>query len=204
MSKFTSTAIAVAIGLTFSGGAMAQTMSKVDYKTGMDSIKAEYKSDKTRCESFSGNANDVCMAEAKGKENVAKADLEARNMNTNEARYEALVTKAEADYSVAKEKCDDQAGNVKDVCLKEAKAAEIAAKADAKSQMKISKANKHANEEAAEVRQEAKDESADARREAATDKLDTNYAVAKEKCDALAGGAKDSCMNEAQMHYGKK
>jgi hypothetical protein len=42
------------------------------------------------------------------------------------------VAKAEADYRVAKERCDDQAGNVKDVCLEEAKAAEAAAKADAK------------------------------------------------------------------------
>jgi hypothetical protein len=203
MSKFTTTAIAVAIGLTFSVGAMAQTMSKNDYKTGMNSIAAEHKSDKTICESLSGNANDVCMAEANGKEKVAKADLEARNKNTNESRYEALVIKAEADYSVAREKCDDQAGNSKDVCLKEAKAAEIAAKADAKSQKNISKANKKADKESAEVRKEEKHESADARKDAATDKRDANYAVAKEKCDALAGGAKDSCMNEAKLHYGK-
>lgn len=117
MSQFTTTAIAVAIGLTFSAGAMAQTMSKNDYKTAMAGIAAEYKSDKTSCESLSGNANDVCMAEAKGKEKVAKADLNAHNKNTKQTRYEALVTKAEADYSVAKEECDDQAGNVKDVCL---------------------------------------------------------------------------------------
>ena len=127
MSKFTATAIAVAIGFTFSVGVMAQTMSKNDYKTGMNSIAAGHKSDKTICESLSGNANDICMAEVKGKEKVAKAELEARNKNTNQARYDALVTKAEVDYSVAKEKCDDQAGNVKDVCLKEAKAAETAA-----------------------------------------------------------------------------
>jgi hypothetical protein len=48
VSKFTSSAISVAIGLIFSVGAMAQTMSKDDYKTGMDSIAAQYESDKTR------------------------------------------------------------------------------------------------------------------------------------------------------------
>ena len=204
MSKFTTTAIAIAIGLTFSAGAMAQTMSKNDYKAGMNSIAAEYKSDKALCKSLSGNANDICEAEAKGKENIAKADLEARNKNTNKARYEALETKAEADYSVAKEKCDDLAGNVKDVCLKEAKAAETAAKADAKSQMKISKADRKANKESAEVRKEANEESAEARQDAVTDKRDANYSVAKEKCEALAGGAKDNCMNEAKRHYSKK
>ena len=204
MRKFTVTVIAVAIGLTFSAGAMAQTMSKSDYKAGMDSIAAEYKSNKASCESLSGNANDICTAEVKGKEKVAKSDLEARNKNTNEARYDALVAKADADYSVAKEKCDDQAGNFKDVCLKEAKAVETAAKADAKSQMKISKANKKANEESAEVRQDARETSTDARQNAASDKSAANYSVAKEKCDALAGGAKDSCMNEAKLNYGQR
>src|SRR3970040_946367 len=198
MSKFTTTAIVTAISLTFSVGAMAQNMSKNDYKTGMDSIAAEYKFDKTSWECLSGNANDVCMAKAKGKEKVAKADLEARNKNTNQARYEALVTKAEADYSVVKEKCDDHADNVKDVCLKQAKAEQIPAKADAKSQMKISETNKKANEESAEARKEANNESADARRNAATEKRNADYSVAKEKCDALAGGAKESCMNEAK------
>jgi hypothetical protein len=203
MRKFTTTAIAVAIGLTFSVGAMAQTMSKNDYKTGMDSIAAEHKSDKTVCESLSGNANDICMAEANGKKKVAKADLKARDKNTNQSRYEALVIKLEADYAVAREKCDDHAGNVKDVCLKEARAAETAAKADAKSQMKISKADKKADKESAEVRKDARETSADARQDAATDKRDADYSVAKEKCDALAGGAKDSCMNEAKLHHGK-
>lgn len=51
------------------------------------------------------------------------------------------VTKAKADYKIAKEKCDDLAGNPKDVCPKEAKAAMAAAKADAKAQMETSKAN---------------------------------------------------------------
>jgi hypothetical protein len=203
MKKFTATTIAVAIGFMFSAGAMAQNMSKNDYKAGMDSIAAEYKSNKASCESLSGNANDICMAEVKGNEKVAKAELEARNKNTNQARYDALVTKAEANYSVAKEKCDDRAGNVKDVCLKEAKAAETAAKADAKSQMKISKADKKADKKSAEVRKDARETSAEVRQDAASDKRDADYSVAKEKCDALAGGAKNSCMNEAKLNYGK-
>jgi hypothetical protein len=46
------------------------------------------------------------------------------------------MAKAEADYDVAKEKCDDQSGNAKDVCKKDAKAAFTSAKADAKSTRK--------------------------------------------------------------------
>ena len=42
------------------------------------------------------------------------------------------IAKAEAEYAVAKERCDDQAGNAKDVCVKEAKSAQTAAKANAR------------------------------------------------------------------------
>lgn len=201
--KKTITAIAVAVGLTFSAGAMARTASKHDYKVGMERIESEYKSEKKNCDSFSGNAKDICVAEAKGKEKVAKADLEASNKNTKKAHYNAHVAKAEADYAVAKEKCDDQAGNDKDVCLKAAKAAEVAAKADAKAQMKTGKAGDTANEKTTEAREDAKEKSADARQDAVSDKRDAEYAVAKERCDTLAGGAKENCVNEAKTRYGK-
>ena len=43
------------------------------------------------------------------------------------------IKKADAEYDVAKEKCDDLAGNAKDVCVKDAKAAREKAKTSAKS-----------------------------------------------------------------------
>lgn len=203
MRKFASTAIAVAIGIALSNSALAQALSKNDYKAGMDRIAAEYKTDKSNCSSFSGNANDVCMAEASGKEHIAKADLEARDKDTNDARYRALIVKAEADYAVAKEKCDDKAGNLKDVCVKEAKAAETTAKADAKSQMKVSDAKNKADRETNGARSEENHTSVDARRDADMAKRDANYAVAKEKCESLAGDAKDGCMNDAKTLHDK-
>lgn len=150
MNRLHITAIAAAIALAFSAGAIAaQGMSKDEYKAGKDKIATEYKSDKASCGSLSGNAKDVCMAEAKGKEKVAKAELEARYKPSERARYAVNVAKAEADYAEAKEKCDDQAGNDKKVCVKEAKAAEARAKADAKAQMKTADANKPAKEKSA-------------------------------------------------------
>ena len=184
--------IAIALSLAFSAGAMAQSMSKADYQTGKDRIAAEYKSARGACNSFSGNANDICVAEAKGKENIAKAELETSYKPSAKTKYDVRVAKAEADYAVAKEKCDDLAGNPKDVCVKEAKAAQIAAKADAKAQMKTTAANTTASEK-----------SADARKDARADKTDAEYAVAKEKCDALAGGAKDKCLDDAKLRFNK-
>lgn len=197
------TAIAAVISLAFNAGAMAQSMSKDEYKAEKERIAAEHESAEASCGSLSGNAKDVCEAEAKGKEKVAKAELEARYHPTPKTRYEARIAKAEADYSIAKEKCDDKAGNVKDVCVKEAKAAETAAKADAKMQMKTTDAKMHANEESAEAHMKAKEEESSARKDAESEKRDADYAVAKEKCDSLAGDAKDRCVAEAKAHYGK-
>ena len=163
----------------------------------------ESKSARVSCDSLSANAKDVCMVEANGKETVAKAELEARYKPTEKTRYEARVAKARADYSVAKEKCDDKAGNAKDVCAKEAKAVETRAKADAKAQMKTSQANKAAKETSSEARRKADENGADARKDAAADKRDADYAVAKEKCDVYAGGAKDYCVNQAKARFGK-
>ena len=62
------------------------------------------------------------MAEAKGKESVAKAELEVEYKPSPKARYEARVAKAEADFKVAKEKCNDKGGNMKDLCKSRRKA----------------------------------------------------------------------------------
>ncbi len=121
------------VGFSFSLGVMAEQNMPYDvYMADKDRIQREYDVDKERCDSLAGNAEDICEAEAKGKKEVAEAELEARYKPSRKASYEVAVAKAEADYRVAKERCDDQAGNVKDVCLEEAKAAEAAAKADAK------------------------------------------------------------------------
>jgi len=135
MNKPRITAIAAAFALALSAGALAaQGMSKDEYKAGKDRIAAEYKSARADCGSLKANAKDVCMAEAKGKEKVAKAELEASSKPSDKTRYAVSIAKAEADYAVAKEKCDDKAANDRKACVKEARAAETRAKADAKAQ----------------------------------------------------------------------
>ncbi len=203
MNKFNMTAIAAAISLVFGAGAMAQSLSKDAYKAAEDRIEAEYATAKATCDPLSGNAKDICIAEAKGKEKVAKSELEARNEPTAKNRYKAVVAKAEADYAIADEKCDDKAGNDRDVCVKEAKAVKTRIEAEAEAQLKTSEANRAAGAKSAEAGAKARATGAEARHEAATDTRDADYAVAKEKCDALASGAKDRCVDEAKAKYGK-
>ena len=194
MSKLMISLLAAA-GIAFAGAAGAadnKTMSRDAYKAQEDRVEAQYKADKERCSAMTGNAKDVCQAEAKGKEKVAKAELEANYKNTDKARNDARVAKADADYDVAKEKCDDLSGNQKDVCVKQAKAAHTQAKANAK----VAKVDQKTAANTADKR-------ADVRKEARDDTRDAQYKVAVEKCDAMSGAAKDQCVKDAKMHYGK-
>ncbi|MDZ4252440.1 MAG: hypothetical protein U1A72_07680 [Sulfuritalea sp.] len=192
MNKYGFKVLALAVGMVFSAGAMAQSLAKDDYKAGKKQIEGQYKAEKAACNSFSGNARDICIAEAKGREKVAEADLEASYKPSVDSRYKARVVAAEAAYSIAKQRCDDKGDTAKDVCIEEAKAAKTTAKADAKAQMKVSDANAEARGKASEAREAA-----------AATANDAQYGVAKEKCDAYASEAKDHCLAQAKKNFGK-
>ena len=179
MNKLTTTAIAAAVAMAFCTAAAA--MTKDEYQAAHKAIDAYYKTAKASCNLTNGNAKDVCLAEAKGKHEIANAENELSYKPTTAHRNDVRTARAKAVYAVAKEKCDDQAGNAKDVCVKEAEAAYKGAKADIKANKQV----------------------AEARKDAATDKRDADYAVAKEKCDALAGDPKSNCMKDAKAQYGK-
>jgi cytochrome c5 len=157
MNKFTISSIFLALSLALSVNAMAANMSKDEYEAAEKRITVEYRSDKGHCASLAGNAKDICMAEAKGKDNVAKAELEAQYKPSKKAINEVSVAKAEADYFVAREKCDDKAGNKKDVCVKEAKAALVRAEADAKVQLETSQTNATAGGESSKANPKAQE-----------------------------------------------
>ena len=159
----------------------AQTMTKPDYTTAKTRISADYKGDKAACASMAGNNKDICVEQAKGKEKVARAELEYSYTAKDTDRNKVLVAKAESTYAVAKERCDDKAGNAKDVCRSEAKAVETKALAQAKLGKEIVSAEK----------------------DATTDMKDADYKVAIEKCDSLAGDAKSSCVTAAKAKFGK-
>lgn len=124
------TALGAALTLTLASHAGA--MTRDEYKAAEDRIEAQYKADRERCDGLAGNAKDVCTAEAKGKEKVAKAELDAQYKPSPRANAKVAEARADAAYDVAKEKCDDLSGNAKDVCMKDAKAAHTAARSEAK------------------------------------------------------------------------
>ena len=207
-------AVVLAIGLALSVGAMAQGMTKVQYETARTGVSAELKLAKAACDSFSANAKDLCLAEASGKEKVATAELNARLAPSEEASYKVRLARADAEYALAREKCDDLADHAKDVCVKEAKAKAVTAKANAKAHMRTavahdaafsmtSKAQDVADGKATQAQSRADEISAGARMDAAREKNAAAYTVAKEKCDALAGDAKGNCVKDATARSSK-
>jgi hypothetical protein len=166
--------------LGFSCGSVL-ALGETDNKAASVLVEAEYKAAAASCDKISGIAKDVCMADAKGKRSVARAELDATMKDSPRARATVAEEKADASYNVAKEKCDDLAGNAKDVCVADAKAQHEKAKAMAKEQQKVSAARADAH--------------ADAR--------DAEYKAAKERCDSYAGDAKDKCVADLKARYNK-
>ncbi|HYR35028.1 MAG TPA: hypothetical protein VEQ87_12105 [Burkholderiales bacterium] len=140
--------IAAAMALAFAGVAQAQTTTpgaradgtadakpQVDRKARNaeeDKIEAEYKAAKAKCSSMKANEKEVCEADAKGKEQVAKAELKAKYDPSPANQRKIAEAKAEHEYKVAKEKCDASKGKEESACEKEAKARYDRTKADIK------------------------------------------------------------------------
>ena len=86
-------------------------------------VKAEtaYDIAKEKCDDKAGNDKDVCVKEAKAVEIKAKADAKL-NKEVGDASKESVEDKTDAEYKVAKEKCDAMSGDAKSSCVDKAKA----------------------------------------------------------------------------------
>jgi hypothetical protein len=184
-SNFTFRASALAVAaLTlplFFGSAYAAPLSKDELKMGKERVTTAYNAGQAGCKMLAGNARDICKEEAKGKANVARAELQYSYSEKPKDLTKVGEAKANATYEIAKERCDDLAGNDKSVCRKEARAVMVKALVDVRSTGEI-------NATTAEGKQM---------------KLDADYKVAAEQCEMLAGAAKADCMTSAKNRFGK-
>lgn len=149
------------------------------YKLAKDDIEQHYAREKAACDSVTGNAKDICKAQATGAEKVAQARLKAQHSGKQADKDAAVEAGIDARHKIAKERCDDLQGNQKDVCEKQAKAEHDKAITNLKARQEI---------------KEIRDEAAEKKREA-------DYKVAAERCDGLAGSAKDACQASAKARY---
>jgi hypothetical protein len=161
--------------------AFSATMTKADYDVASTRIKAEYKAEGVACAKTTGNEKDICKEKAKGKLRIARAELEYNRSGKAADAKKVSVAKADSDFAVAKEVCDDKAGDAKSMCRTEAKVTHTKALADAKMTKTIS----------------------EAKTDASDDKRDADYKLATEKCSTLAGDAKAACTSAAKSRFGK-
>lgn len=185
-----SLAVALCCGASAAAFA-AQGMSKDQYKALKDRIEAQYKMDKSACEGMQGNAKDLCQAQARGKQKVAKAELGARYKPSARADEKVKEAQADAQYRIARQKCEDLKGNDRKVCGEQAKADRVALKDQGRAARVA--AEKGANSQAA-LRERAN---------ARNDEADAGFALARARCDALQGNAKDQCVADAKRTFNK-
>jgi hypothetical protein len=185
--------LTVAMSCAFAGNVMA--MTKAEYKTQEAQISADYKASREKCEVMKGNAKDICKAEAKGTEKIAKAELTAQYQPGAKNTEKVALAKADAAYDTAKEKCDDLSGNAKDVCVKDAKAAHVKALEAAKVADARAETNVAPDKKAADV--------SEARKDANQNVREAEYKAARERCDALSGDVKDKCVADAKRIHGQ-
>lgn len=162
--------------------------SAEEYKAAVTRADADYRVARERCNTAAGTSKAICVAEAKAAEKRAKADAVVAHKNTDQARYDARVEYAEADYMVAKERCREQGGNARDICMEEARAAEVKAKADAKASAPEASAPKDSDPGQDVVQS----------RETPPTAQTGERAAARAQCDTMSGNARDECITAAE------
>lgn len=195
--------VAMAACLLLSSLATAQAIPSGELKANKSHIKKTYQAEKKTCALQSSNAKAICMAEAKGKESVALAELAHRNHPNPKNQHQMQRAKSEATYKVAKQKCGNFADNAKDVCIKEAKAALTVSEADADVQLKTAQSNAKANDDSNEAKEKATADNKEVRNKADAAKKEARLTVEEEKCNALAGSAKTACLSAAKAKFDK-
>lgn len=96
-------------------------ISQAEYKTEHERVEADAKAAKAKCKELKGNTKDICQAEAKANEKIAKKELDYKKNPNEKNRMDAEKMKVEGAYEVAKEKCEDQKGADMLSCKKQAK-----------------------------------------------------------------------------------
>ena len=162
--------------------AQAANFSKSSYDSARADIKATYKGERDNCGSLAGNAKDICVEQAKGREAVALAQLEYNYTGKVADEQKLYAVRADTRYELAKERCDDLGGDAKDVCLRQARTEHEKAQAEIKLAKKVTAAIDEADQS----------------------RMKADYKLAIEKCSQLAGDAKDSCVSAAKSRYGEK
>ena len=131
MKNLSVIAIAAAIGLVAGSPSRAQGLSKEEYQGARKTIESDFRTAKMGCEPMLANVKTICMADVRGREGIALAELVAAQYPSADASMDVRIAKARAGLAVARARCEDVPLPRKDACRVEAEAAHEAALAPA-------------------------------------------------------------------------
>ncbi|MFC5479906.1 BON domain-containing protein [Massilia suwonensis] len=187
MKTLLATLLATAAGATFAAAPTAAlNHDPATYRNVNQKAATEYKAATAKCDPKSGNDKDVCMAEAKAARARSESEAIAKYNNSEKGRASARNKVAEADYEVAKAKCDAKSGAEKDSCMDNAKSVRTAALADAKAGRDGASSTAAAGA------------SGSAGLIASTDTKDPVKAAAVAKCEQAAGNSNTGCLVDSK------
>jgi osmotically-inducible protein OsmY len=133
MKTLIATLLATAAGASFAAAPTAAlNHDPATYRNVTQKALTEYRAAAAKCESMNGNDKEVCMAEAKLARTRTEYDALSQYNNTASGRATARTNVANAEFALAKAKCDGKSGADKDSCMSNAKSVHTAALADAK------------------------------------------------------------------------
>ena len=130
--SFASRVTLLITALATGSAVFAAAMSPSEYSHEKARLATVFQSEKTACGDFGGNQKDICQEKASGKDKVARAELDYQFTGKPVDRSKLAMAKADADFALAVERCDNKSGKPKDVCRQEAKAVHTQAVANAK------------------------------------------------------------------------
>jgi osmotically-inducible protein OsmY len=135
MKTLIATLLATAAGASFAAAPTAAlNHDPATYRNLTQKAETEYRAATAKCDAKSGNDKDICMAAARLARTRTEADALSRYNNTAAGRARAQTNVADAEYDLAKAKCDAKSGADKDSCMDNAKSVHTAALADAKAE----------------------------------------------------------------------
>lgn len=107
---------------TYAAGPSDMVKERAEVRGDMhkDAAKMDYKEAKMRCKTMKGDAEDICLKDARAiyKSEVANAKADEKVAKT---RANAAEESNEAMYKSARERCKSHSGNTQDKCIDEAK-----------------------------------------------------------------------------------
>ncbi|MCW5623534.1 MAG: hypothetical protein KIT73_02315 [Burkholderiales bacterium] len=192
MTGFGFVVIAAACWFALTGIANAAPLSQAEYHAARDEITNRYVADKSACAAAGHRTDSVCIAEAKAREMVAKAELTVTYSPSTQNRYYARMSRADAAYAIDDAKCGSGPEGARAACRQAASDALAVAKAEARAPQNLPATPISRREPPLQPGKEVM-----------TAKRNAAFASALEKCNTYADATKDTCIKEAKARFGQ-